>query len=320
MALSTIRRRRDLALSAQGFNHSQVAQLTKGMPYTRPYLFLGQFTPRIKVELTLRQQASDLSSQLQMSRPVACSRDFPCPSPQPRLGRVAPAPQRGRRACSHSHRGKFSTSAVMARWPRAAVAFDCSRVLGPPLGRAATWRPYIRPPIMHDAFVLLVANGFTIHLVDMLPRGIIRLLSSYMPLHTAQIAILCRSGVVESSAYKKGSDCLLYVFLVPKLSGKVSDNSQPEENQCTHSPLQFTYGNSQNHTPPAQTRRLDCRDRPQGCLSSHPDRCGIQTPAGIHGKWSSLLLQGRTLWPMPMLRVFTRLVGCVAAFLWERGL
>ena len=68
-SLYTTRRRRDLTLSALGFSEQQRAQLTRDMPFEGPYLFSGQFTPRLKEELTVRQQARELAGQLRQSQP-----------------------------------------------------------------------------------------------------------------------------------------------------------------------------------------------------------------------------------------------------------
>ena len=68
-SLYTTHRRRDLALSALGFSERQRAQLTRDMPCEGPYLFSGQFTPRLKEELAVRQQARELAGQLRQSQP-----------------------------------------------------------------------------------------------------------------------------------------------------------------------------------------------------------------------------------------------------------
>ena len=115
-ALITTRHRRDLALSAMGFNPQQRAQLTRDMPCTGPFLFSGQFTPRIKEELAIGQQARELANQLHRAKhPGARPRGFPRPPARPpatharRGGSAAPAPQRGRGARGsrgHSRKGK----------------------------------------------------------------------------------------------------------------------------------------------------------------------------------------------------------------------
>ena len=68
-SLYTTHRRRDLALSALSFSERQRAQLTRDMPCEGPYLFSGQFTPRLKEELAVRQQARELAGQLRQSQP-----------------------------------------------------------------------------------------------------------------------------------------------------------------------------------------------------------------------------------------------------------
>ena len=47
-SLYATQRRRDLTLTALGFSERQCAQLTRDMPFEGPYLFSGQFTPRLK--------------------------------------------------------------------------------------------------------------------------------------------------------------------------------------------------------------------------------------------------------------------------------
>ena len=68
-SLYTMHRRRDLALTALGFSDQQRAQLTRDMPCEGPLLFSGQFTPRLKEELAVRQQARELAGQLRQSQP-----------------------------------------------------------------------------------------------------------------------------------------------------------------------------------------------------------------------------------------------------------
>ena len=115
-AFMTTRRRRDLALSALGFSNPQRAQLTRDMPFMGPYLFSGQFTPRLKEELAARQQARELASQLRKSRPSARPRGGPRPpyrAPPPPVrqgGTQPPAHQRGRGARSsrgRSRKGRY---------------------------------------------------------------------------------------------------------------------------------------------------------------------------------------------------------------------
>ena len=88
-SLYTTHRRRDLALSALGFSERQRAQLTRDMPCEGPYLLSGQFTPRLKEELAVRQQARELafysaSPSLPGTTPPASLGPFPAPSLRPR--------------------------------------------------------------------------------------------------------------------------------------------------------------------------------------------------------------------------------------------
>ena len=114
-AFFTTRRRRDIALSALGFADQQRVQLTRDMPFTGPFLFSGQFTPRIKEELAVRQQARELAGQLRKAKAPGARytgrpRGYPRPPAMPaRAAAPPPPPQRGRGARGHrgrSHKGK----------------------------------------------------------------------------------------------------------------------------------------------------------------------------------------------------------------------
>ena len=86
-AFTVTRHRRDHALSVLGFGKQQRQQLTRSMPFTGPFLFSGQFTPRVKAELAVGQQARELAGQLRRSRPpVARSRGYSRPMPYPLPG------------------------------------------------------------------------------------------------------------------------------------------------------------------------------------------------------------------------------------------
>ena len=126
-AFYTTRRRRELALSALGFPDQQRSQLTRGMPFEGPFLFSGQFTPRIKEELAVRQQARELAGQLRKAktpaarygdqsrarpRPQAGSTRAPAPQPPPRRGRG----QRGGRG--RSRRGKQAKQSGHSQAPK----------------------------------------------------------------------------------------------------------------------------------------------------------------------------------------------------------
>ena len=101
-AFFTTRRRRELALSALGFSTNQRTQLTRDVPFTGPYLFSGQFAPKVKEELAVRQQARELAGQLRKAKPPGARyasqpRPFPRQQAAPaRAAPMAPAPQRGR--------------------------------------------------------------------------------------------------------------------------------------------------------------------------------------------------------------------------------
>ena len=115
-SLYTTRRRRDLTLSALGFSEQQRAQLTRDMPFEGPYLFSGQFTPRLKEELTVRQQARELAGQLRQSQPPR-HRSFGQPRALPRAQAAPPRvtgslpppqPSRGfRGGRGRSQRGRY---------------------------------------------------------------------------------------------------------------------------------------------------------------------------------------------------------------------
>ena len=114
-SLYTTHRRRDLALSALGFSERQRAQLTRDMPCEGPYLFSGQFTPRLKEELAVRQQARELAGQLRQSQPPryhSPGQPRALPHAQAAPPRVtvtlpSPPPSRGSRGCrGRSYRGR----------------------------------------------------------------------------------------------------------------------------------------------------------------------------------------------------------------------
>ena len=88
-SLYTTRRRRDLTLSALGFSERQRAQLTRDTPFEGPYLFSGQFTPRLIEELTVCQQARELAGQLRQSQPP-WHRSFGQPRALPRAQAAPP--------------------------------------------------------------------------------------------------------------------------------------------------------------------------------------------------------------------------------------
>ena len=105
-ALFTTRRRRDLALEALGFPTRQRAQLTDGMSFEGPFLFSGQFAPRIKEALARCQQARELAGQLrsmqaQSGRPRGPPRQTRAPTTR-RVTVTMPPPQAPRR----SNRGR----------------------------------------------------------------------------------------------------------------------------------------------------------------------------------------------------------------------
>ena len=107
-ALFTTRRRRDLALEALGFPTRQRAQLTDGMSFEGPFLFSGQFAPRIKEALARCQQARELAGQLrsmqaQSGRPRGPPRQTRAPTTR-RVTVTMPPPRRSNRGRRH-HRG-----------------------------------------------------------------------------------------------------------------------------------------------------------------------------------------------------------------------
>ena len=108
-ALLTTRRRRDLALEALGFPARQRSQLTDGMPFEGPFLFSGQFAPRIKEALTRCQQARELAGQLKSvqarpNRPRGLPRQPQASAPQ-RGTSDMPPPQTTRRS-NRGHRSR----------------------------------------------------------------------------------------------------------------------------------------------------------------------------------------------------------------------
>ena len=118
-SLYTTHRRRDLALTALGFSDQQRTQLTRDMPCEGPFLFSGQFTPRLKEELAVRQQARELAGQLRQSQPPRYHspgqpRTFPraqAAPPRVTVTLPTPAPNRGARggrgrSYRRGHRGQ----------------------------------------------------------------------------------------------------------------------------------------------------------------------------------------------------------------------
>ena len=106
-AMFTTRRRRDLALSALGFPDRQRAQLVRDLPFEGPFLFSGQFTPRVKEQLAVRQQAREIAGQLQRTtphRPRGAPQARPM-NPPPRMTVTLPSPQPDRSA-SRGRRGQ----------------------------------------------------------------------------------------------------------------------------------------------------------------------------------------------------------------------
>jgi len=179
--------------------------------------------------------------------------------------------------------------------------------------------------ITDDAFVLsVVANGFTIHLADPLPGGVIRLSSPRMPPHmcrgiAGEIAELYSRGVVERAADHPRL-CLSPVFLVPKRSGKfrlilnlkrinthIADASFRMETLKTILPL-LRRGD--------WTVSIDLKDAYHHVLIAAKSRHLLGF--SVNGQFYRFRALPFGLKPAP--RLFTRLVGCVAAFLREQGL
>ena len=106
--------RRDLALSALGFPDRQRAQLVRDLPFEGPFLISGQFTPRVKEQLAVCQQARDSAGQLRQSmppRPRGTPQARPV-RPPPHVTVTLPSPQpdrsatRGRRGRGRRGRGR----------------------------------------------------------------------------------------------------------------------------------------------------------------------------------------------------------------------
>ena len=182
-SLYTTRRRRDLTLSALGFSERQRAQLTRDMPFEGPYLFSGQFTPRLIEELTVRQQARELAGQLRQSQPprhrsFGQPRALPCaqaapprftvslPSPQPSRGFRG-----GRGAIPERETPRATRSSLGGPGPRWLLTAYPERLGGRLQAFLPAWAA-----ITDDAFVLsIIRGGFSIELADPLPGGVIRL-------------------------------------------------------------------------------------------------------------------------------------------------
>ena len=149
-AMYSTRRRRYLALSALGFSEQQRSQLTRDMPFEGPFLFSGQFTLRVKEQLAVRHTARELAGQLRLPQ-VSRPRTFTQPRAQPRTQAAPPrvtttfrprSPTGALAAAVAPRGGGTADSEVIARRPKAAVAFDClPRALGGRGGRPPAGLP-----------------------------------------------------------------------------------------------------------------------------------------------------------------------------------
>ena len=179
--------------------------------------------------------------------------------------------------------------------------------------------------ITDDAFVLsVVANGFTIHLADPLPGGVVRLSSPRMPPHTCrgiarEIAALFSRGVVERTADHPRL-CLSPIFLVPKRSGKHRLILNLKRINSHIADARFRMETLKSILPLLRqgdwTVSIDLKDAYHHVLIAEGSRRLLGF--SVNGQLYRFRALPFGLKPAP--RLFTRLVGCVAAFLRERGL
>ena len=179
--------------------------------------------------------------------------------------------------------------------------------------------------ITDDAFVLsVIRGGYTIHLADPLPGGVIRLPSPRMPPHLArgiaeEVAALCARGVVERTADHPRL-CLSPVFLVPKRSGKYRMILNLKRINAHISPVHFKMETLKSILPLLRpgdwTVSIDLKD----AYHHVPIAVGSRALLGFATAGRLYRFRALPFGLKPAPRLFTRLVACVAAFLRQHGL
>ena len=171
--------------------------------------------------------------------------------------------------------------------------------------------------ITDDAYVLsIIRGGFIVELSEPLPGGVVRLPTPRMPPHiraglATEITPLISKGVIEPTADFPRL-CLSPIFLVPKRSGNFKRinryiGSVHFRMETLASILPY---------PGDWTVSIDLKDAYHHVpiAAASRDLLGFTFNGGVY-RFKALPFG---LKPAP--RLFTRLVGCVAAFLRQRGL
>ena len=179
--------------------------------------------------------------------------------------------------------------------------------------------------ITDDAYVLsIVRSGLVVELSEPLPGGVIRMPTPRMPPHvragmTAEITALLNKGVIEPMADHPRL-CLSPVFLVPKRSGnfRLILNLKRINRYIgsVHFRMETLASILPYLNPGDWTVSIDLKD------AYHHVPIAAQSRDLLGFTFNGRVYRFKAL-PFglkPAPRVFTRLVGCVAAFLRQRGL
>ena len=210
----------------------------------------------------------------------------------------------------------------------AAAAFDSfPRALGPPTrvgGRLQAFLP-AWAAITDDAYVLSVIKaGFTIHLAEPLPGGVMRTPAPRMSPSTArgiaaEVAGLCRRGVVEQTTDHPRL-CISPVFLVPKRSGKLRMILNLKRINTYIAPVRFRMETLRSILPMLRpgdwTVSIDLKD----AYHHIPIAIGSRALLGFVSGGKLYRFRALPFGLKPAPRLFTRIVTCVAAFLRQQGL
>ncbi|XP_071477298.1 uncharacterized protein [Diadema antillarum] len=287
-ALYTTRRRRNLALEALGFSARQRVQLTADMPCEGPFLFSGQFAPRIRDDRPAAPAAGAAVTGVETD-----SEDQPARPP--------------------------GAAAAFDSLPRALQA--------PPAGvggRLQAFQP-AWAAITDDAFVLsVVGGGFSIELATPLPGGVIRLSPPRLPplRHrgmAAEIAALLAKGAVERIRDHLRLS-LSPTFLVPKRSGSfrliLNLKRINRHIRTEHFRMETLASILPCLRPGDWTVSIDLKD----AYLHVPIAPASRDLLGFSFEGNVFRFRALPFGLKPAPRLFTRLVACVAAFLRQQGL